>query len=139
MYIVIRIHDFLENKAVRFLIAGGVGSMIYFLVFSGLIEIYNVDYKVSVFIGWAISTFVGFFIQKYLVFNNEQTEKIWVQGILFFVKSFIIFITNYPSLTYIVETYSIHPIIAQIIVVPFITFLSYVVSKIIFRNKKPDK
>jgi len=83
----------LNRELIRFLIAGGVNTLFYYLLYASFIFL-NFDYKFAVFLATAIGIFFSFYTFGSYVFQNLQKRLLlrFISNyiLLYFLNIFII-------------------------------------------------
>lgn len=120
-------------QIVRFLASGSIGTLAYFAIFYGLIKL-GLWYIVSAIIATIIQMTIKFVLYKFWAFNNKNTDTMVKQVILFFVMVSVIVVINSLWLYIFVEYAQFQLIVSQIVIMPVLSFVSYMFSKRIFIN-----
>lgn len=128
----------LKSRFLRFLLAGGVGSTVYMFLLYGLTEWFGVVYLTSSIIGATAGNAINFVIQKFWTFKNNDLKTAHWQSLLFFIKALFLLGLNTLFLWLLVEKFYLNYLTAQLLIVPFATLISFIISKRIFKNKNPD-
>jgi putative flippase GtrA len=82
----------------------------------------------ALFVSFCVSFFVGFFLMKYVVFNDSNMKG-RVQMFRYFMVSLFNLLLNYLLLKITVELWHIYPVIAQIATTLVIIVFSYLAQR----------
>lgn len=99
---------------VRFLGAGSVSTLLYYAIFTPLIQRYADRYLVCSGIAFAVTFVVGFPLQKFWAFADHGMTTIETEGAFFFIKELGFFGLNALLLYWLVERARFHPLWAQV-------------------------
>jgi putative flippase GtrA len=127
----------IKLKFVRFLLAGSLGVIVYYVFLYGLTEFFLVPYLISSVIGSILNNVVNFITQKFWTFEDKDIRKTPQQAVWYSCKVIIILAINSALLWLLVEKLGFYYLIAQTLIIPLITILSFIISKLIFKNNKP--
>jgi len=124
----------------RYALSGGVNTLlgfaVYFVSFRYLLKEQNLDlgfyafksHSAALFISFLVTFPFGFFLMKYVVFNDSN-----MPGRIQLFRYFMIYLfnlaLNYIILKVLVEKINVHPIFAQIITTVIIVLFSYVAQR----------
>lgn len=121
-------------RVIRFLSAGGLGVLLYYLVLYILTELLGVWYMASAVIASLINRTSNFVLQKYWTFQNKDTKNIRRQVSSYAVMAATLFVANLILLYALVEYVHIWYLGAQVLVTFVLTAASYLVTSRIFSN-----
>jgi putative flippase GtrA len=125
------------KEILRFIVSsGGIGVFFGLITLICLKELSGTRELLASTISCVMAYTIGFVIQKFWVFKNNDIQEILKQILWFVVTSIPLLLLNYWFMRSFVEHYHIHYIISQVITSPIICVLSYVTSKVIIFKKK---
>lgn len=130
---------FLKSRFLRFLLAGGVGGIISYILLYILTDWFGILYIISSLISQAVGNVINFFTQKFWTFENKDIKKASWQGPLFLIKAVVLSSMNTALLALLVEELAMSYLLAQLLIIPLVTALSFYFSKLIFKNKKSNE
>jgi putative flippase GtrA len=126
-----------HKSVVKFFIAGGTAGMtdlILLYIFHG---VFKMEIVLATSLAFIISFVVSFSLQKYWAFNNQDTEGVYQQFVLYLIIAFINLNINGGLMHIMVNKYQVWYLLSQVIVSLTIGVESFMIYKfIIFRNKK---
>ncbi|MES2431107.1 MAG: GtrA family protein [Bacteroidota bacterium] len=125
----------------RYAACGGSNLVLNFTCFTLLYHFFAQNYKVvyldghpfesysiALFIAGVVSFFVGFLLNKYIVFDDSN-----LKGRIQFFRYFLSFASNlalnYIFLKFLVAYLYLHPVVAQSIVTVVIVIISYITQR----------
>lgn len=120
---------FMGFSEVRFFGAGGVSTLLYYVIFTPLIRRYTSRYLMCSGIAFAVTFVVGFPLQKFWAFADHGMAAIEMEGALFFLKELGFFGLNALLLYWLVERRRFHPLWAQVGITPPQGILSYFLTR----------
>jgi len=123
-------------QIVRFLIAGGTGALLYLIVLLVLTEVIHFWYLGSVIIARIINSVINFIIQKYWAFSNRKDSRIKQQVWPYVKISVLLLIINVLGMYLLVDIAGVHYLIAQVLLVPPQSVLSFILTRWVFRRKQ---
>jgi putative flippase GtrA len=116
-------------SAVRFLGAGSVSTLLYYAIFTPLIQRYANRYLMCSGIAFAVTFVVGFPLQKFWAFADHGMTTIETEGAFFFIKELGFFGLNALLLYWLVERWRFHPLWAQVGITAPQGVLSYYLTR----------
>ncbi len=122
------------TQVMRFLSAGGLGVLLYYLILYILTDVAGVWYMVSAVIASIVNYISNFVLQKFWTFKNKDTKNIHWQASKYAVMTVFLFVANLFLLYVLVEYARLWYLAAQIIVTILLTAISYLISRRIFAN-----
>ncbi|MGG9971954.1 GtrA family protein [Ferruginibacter sp. SUN002] len=134
----------------RYAACGGFNLVVNFACFTILyhffVEKYKIvhlgfytfeSYSLALFIAGVLSFFLGFFLNKYIVFE-ESNLKGRIQLFRYFVSFSSSLFINYLLLKYFVKEFNIYPVLGQLLVTVIVVTISYITQrKYTFKVKNP--
>jgi putative flippase GtrA len=130
----------LKNKLlwqiVRFLIAAGLGSVLYIVVLLFLTEVIHFWYLGSVIVARIINSIINFIIQKYWAFNNRKDSRIKQQLWPYVQISTLLLAVTILGMYVLVDIVGVHYLVAQVLLMPPQAFLSFILTRWVFRRKQ---
>jgi len=124
------------EKITRYVIAGGTGALINFLIYFVMLQVFNVWYLLSSICSFTLSIFAGFYLQKYFTFRNSSKDYIYKQMYLFFSFSLINLLINVILLVFFVEILGINQLVAKVLTLGIIAIGSFFVyQNFVFSSK----
>ncbi len=118
----------------RFLSAGGVGVLLYYLILYFLTDVVGVWYLASAVTASVVNYVSNFILQKFWTFENRGTRNIHEQAGKYAIMVAALFMANLLLLYLLVEYARLWYLAAQVIVTVFLTVISYSVSRRIFAS-----
>jgi putative flippase GtrA len=114
-----------NSEFMRFVVAGclntGVGFAIYCL---GIL--FGLNYAIANSIAWIVSVVVGFLLNSRFVFRKAYRHA----RFLTFVGSNVLsLIVSFALLTLLIQVFSVNPIVASLVAIPFVVAISYLAAK----------
>ncbi|UEG49174.1 GtrA family protein [Ferruginibacter lapsinanis] len=135
----------------RYAACGGSNMVLNFSVFTILYHFFVAKYKIvhlgfysfesyslALFLAGVLSFFVGFFLNKYIVFE-ESNLKGRIQLFRYFVSFTSNLFINYLLLKFFVTQLHLYPVLAQLIVTIIVVIISYITQRKYTFTVKPDK
>ncbi|MBT3348716.1 GtrA family protein [bacterium] len=120
----------------RYGVAGGSGAAVDIAIFSALVFLAAVDYRIAVVISFSVGTVVNFFLCAFWIFP-ETNLKLWTRLGRHFFSSFGGLLTNEVGLILILELFAWpHPFWAKIIATAASFFVNFVLFKYFAFNDK---
>jgi len=122
------------KQFMKFFTIGVEKTILTYLIFLILYYFFNVNYLIAGPIGYVAGILFGFFFDKLYTFESKsKSSKEIVPYFLLYLSSFVFY---YFALQFLVETFNINPIIANLILQPIIVIVNFLASKIlVFKNK----
>lgn len=119
-------------QVARFMAGGSIAVFVYWAILYTLTEYFHILYLTSSVIGWVASYFVSFTIQKFWTFKNRDKAGTSRQFKLYVMMAIGILLSNTVFLYALVECAKFDYIIAQIIISPVLTVVSFFTQRKIF-------
>ncbi len=119
-------------EVVRFLVAGGLGVCLYYLLLYTLTEYFKCWYMLSAAIASVVNFTSNFLLQKFWTFKNTDRQNIRHQVLKYAFLVVTLFLSNLGLLHVLVKYAHLWYIAAQIPVTIVLTVASYLISKKIF-------
>jgi dolichol-phosphate mannosyltransferase len=123
-----------QSQVLRFLSAGGLGVLLYYLILYILTSVAGVWYMVSAVIASIVNYSVNFVLQKFWTFENKSTKNIHQQVGKYLGLTLTLFLVNLLALYALVEYAHLQYLVAQVVVTIILTIISFLVSARIFAN-----
>lgn len=121
-------------KLARYMIAGGLGAGINFVIYFILLRVFNVWYILASIISFVLAIFAGFFLQKYMTFRNTDKSKIRKQIIYYYTFSIINLVINVLLLSLFVEILNMDQVLAKVLSLGLLAIWSYFIyQRVIFK------
>lgn len=122
------------RSIILFCIGGGISVGIYYLVLYYLTEKIQVWYPISAIIGSVIMYSISFVFQKFLTFENKETEDLKKEIIKYFFMSSSFTLSNSILLYILVEFMHLGYFRAQLILTVILSVCSYFITKKILKK-----
>jgi len=128
----------LEDERVRFLIFGGINTVIGYGLFA-LFELFlgkYIGYLGSLYVSYALATILAFYLHRRFTFRASTSGKVVVDFLRFQSVYLVSLLVNTAALPLLVEWFGLKPLVAQAVIVVITTAISYVGHKwFSFRRK----
>lgn len=128
----------LEDERVRFLIFGGINTVIGYGLFA-LFELFlgkYIGYLGSLYVSYALATILAFYLHRRFTFRASTSGKVVVDFLRFQSVYVVSLLVNTAALPLLVEWFGLKPLVAQAVIVVITTAISYVGHKwFSFRRK----
>lgn len=128
----------LEDERVRFLIFGGINTVIGYGLFA-LFELFlgkYIGYLGSLYVSYALATILAFYLHRRFTFRASTSGKVVVDLLRFQSVYVVSLLVNTAALPLLVEWFGLKPLVAQAVIVVITTAISYVGHKwFSFRRK----
>ena len=121
-------------RIIRFLSAGGVGVLLYYLIIYTLTDLLGLWYIASALIASVVNWSSNFILQKFWTFDNRITKNIRQQARKYAVMATGMFVANLLLLYTLVEFVHFWYLGAQVIVTVLLTIASYYITSRIFSS-----
>lgn len=118
----------------RFLLVGGTGTLLYFVIFLWLTEKRKVWYELSAVAAFVPSFTFSFTMYKVWAFQNTSLKETHIQLLLFSAKKAVFLGINLFMLYLLVEYARLKPRWAQVIAFVALSILSFFVTRWIFKT-----
>ena len=122
------------SRVIRFLIAGGLGVSLYYVVLYTFTEFLGIWYVASAIFASLLNYASNFILQKYWTFENKDGKNIHRQASKYAVMAAGLFTSNVTLLYALVEYAHLWYLAAQAIVTVILTIVSYLVTSRIFQD-----
>ncbi|PIT88747.1 MAG: hypothetical protein COU29_00670 [Candidatus Magasanikbacteria bacterium CG10_big_fil_rev_8_21_14_0_10_36_32] len=122
------------SQVLRFLSAGGLGVLLYYLVLYGLTDLIGVCYIISAVIASIANLILSFILQKFWTFENKNRKNVRRQMIIYTTMWILFLAANLLLLYVMVEYAHFWYLAAQAIITVVLTVTSYFATKKIFAN-----
>lgn len=119
-------------QILKFLCAGTVGTILYYIALYTLTEVIEVWYLISSIFASILNYSSNFIFQKFWTFENHDTQALQRQVQCYVAMTAVLFATNTILLYVLVEYAHFWYITAQIIVTAITTAISFLISRRIF-------
>jgi len=123
------------KQFIRFALIGLECTVLTYLVFIILLHYFLINYTISFMVGYIAGIFLGFIFNKIWTFesNRKVSKEIWQ----YFIVYFIALMVGTLMIRFLVNTYSLNPLIANIPTIGVTTMINFFGTKIFaFKNKK---
>jgi putative flippase GtrA len=110
-----------SEQIIKFSMVGVLNTLIGYGVFF-IFSIY-INYLLALFVSHIIGVIHSFFWNKYWVFRSSKNKI--REFLKFYSVYFVMLVLNIALLTYFVSILNISPQISQLIILPFLTILTY--------------
>ena len=129
--IIQKTRQLLRSEAIRYLIAGGLTTLVNLLLFYLFTNLFNVDVTLSNVASIIIAIIFAFFINKFYVFGSDSANLIAFMGeFLRFIAGRLLSMTVEVGGVYLLyNILSLPAMSAKIIIQVAIVILNYVLSK----------
>ena len=126
----------MDYEIIRYGISGiTIAAINYFVYY--ILQIFGMRYNVANIFGLVISKTVGFFLNKYFVYQAGGTTKKQTvfEAVKFVGARGFTGIVDYLGVVLLVEVFMVNSLAAKFIVMILVIILNYVFGKLIFRRK----
>ena len=123
------------KKVLYFIIGGGTAALTNLVLFFVFINYLNIWYLFASITSFILSVFVGFYLQKYLTFENVSNEKTKKQMILFLLVSTVNLGINILLMLFFVEVLKLDKMLAKVCTLAILACWNFFVyEKIVFKK-----
>ena len=135
----------------RYAVCGGanalLGLVLYFVFFKIVLKEKDLDlgfyafksHIAALFLSFCINFPFGFFLMKYVVFNNSNVKG-KIQLVRYFALYLFTLLLNYLLLKIFVERFYIYPVVAQVLTAAIVITISYLTQRnFTFKIKDAEK
>lgn len=126
----------LWNQLVRFGFSGGAGVVAGYITLYVLTEFAGLWYIFSAIFAGVVNGGINFFLEKFWTFKNNDKKAIYKQAGLYTVLRLALFGADVGLLYVLVEYVRMHYLVAQILITIILSLISFIVCRIIFKNKE---
>jgi putative flippase GtrA len=123
-------------RILRFLSAGGLGVLLYYLILYIFTDLFGVWYMMSAVIASIVNWTSNFVLQKLRAFQNRDRKNLHRQAGAYAGMAIVLFLANMLLLYVLVESFKLWYMGAQVIVTIILTIASYFITSRIFSEKK---
>lgn len=116
-------------QLVKFIIVGGMASVVHLGVLALLTESLEVWYGVATTVGFGAGFGVSFTLQKYWTFQEKTRARLPKQAFAFFILQMVNLLLNFVLMYGLVEGAGIPYLVAQVIVLGALAAMTFVISK----------
>lgn len=129
---------FLQSEKVRYLIIGGLTTLVNFVCFYVLYNILRVDVTLSNFISVCAAIIFAFWSNKYIVFRSVSVGKRDMLGefLRFIAGRIAAMVIEVGGVYLLYNIMDIHAMVSKIFVQVIVVLFNYVVSKFFVFNSK---
>ncbi len=122
------------SQVLRFLSAGAVGTLLYYVTLYGLTEYLKVWYVTSAIIAGILNYSSNFILQKVWTFQSKQLQGVHKEAGKYATLAAALFVLNVALLYALVEYAHLWYLAAQVIVTIVLTIISFFVTRWIFSH-----
>jgi putative flippase GtrA len=124
-----------------------LGFLIYFISYKYILQEKQLDlgfyafkaHVAALLLSFSITFWIGFFMSKYVVFNDSQMKG-RIQLFRYFMICLFNLAINYILLKILVERAHIYPVLAQVLTTTIVILFSYLAQRhFSFKTNIPDK
>jgi putative flippase GtrA len=128
-----RIGSLLRDQRVRFLIVGGINTVVGYALFAAFELLFNgrVSYFVSLYLSYALAAILAFVLHRNYTFQVNRTGNVVIDFFRFQAVGLVALAFNTVALPLLVEGVGWDPLVAQGVVVVVTVLISYVGHKYI--------
>jgi putative flippase GtrA len=127
-------------KAILFILAGGTAALSNLVLFYIFLNWFHVWYLLASITSFVLSVFVGFYLQKYITFQNTSKSETKKQAILFFLVSMVNLGINILLMLFFVEILHIDKMLSKVFTLAILACWNFFVyEKFVFNKKTPDQ
>lgn len=123
------------KKVLLFIMSGGTAaatSLLLFYVFTNLLHIW---YLIASTLSFILSVFVGFYLQKFVTFQDVSAGQSRKQMALFFMVSMINLGINIILMAIFVSGFAIYPMLAKVLTLGILACWNFFVyEKFVFKK-----
>lgn len=124
----------LLSQIMRFLCAGGIGVLLYYIILLTFTELFGVWYLISAIVGSIANYSSNFILHKWWTFKNKDSKRIIRQTCTYFTLSVARSFANLGLLYLLVDYAGLRYLNAQVILTLMLSLISFIVSRKIFRK-----
>jgi putative flippase GtrA len=140
----------MNQQTFRYAASGGgntlLGFLIYFVSFKYILQEKDFHFAIyafkahvaALFISFCITFPIGFFMSKYVVFNDSKMKG-RVQLFRYFMICMFNLMLNYLLLKIFVERFHIYAVIAQVMTTSIVIIFSYLAQRHFSFKAEPDE
>ena len=133
--VVPKVYEKIMKKLTKYVISGGLAAFVSVATLYISTEFFRVWYLVSTAIGFALSVFVSFSLQKFWTFEDSRTNDIGIQFTVYFAAMVIALIINMILVFVFVEYVKMWYVLAQIIAALFVACFNFVFYQFVLFKK----
>lgn len=130
------IRKLLDHEIIRYGISGVTIAAINYFVYY-ILQVFGIRYNIANIFGLVISKAVGFFLNKYFVYQaGESTKKQTVfEAVKFVGARGFTGVVDYFGVVLLVEIFQVNSMAAKFVVMILVIILNYIFGKLIFRRQ----
>lgn len=133
------IRRLLRDERVRFVIIGGVNTVVAYALFVLFELTLGGRYFLSLFLAYAIATLLAFVLHRRFTFGVTGRDSILLDFVRFESVYVLMFLLNAALLPLFIEVMGWSSLLAQALIVVITTVVSYLGHKFFsFRRRRPD-
>ena len=126
------------KKISKFFIVGASNTLLGYVFYVAMVKL-GVDYKLALLIGYVFGVFVGYFLNRYWTFSNNNNYRLsFMKYVVLYVG---VFILNSLFLILSVDLLLLDPIYSQFFIIGIMSLVSFIVQNTwvfgIQEEKKP--
>lgn len=119
------------KQFVKYFISGATAAIVNLSIFYIFTDIFEVWYVLSVVLAFFVAFIVSFFLQKFWTFENKDMLLLKTQASSFFLIALSSLLFNMYAVYLLVEYLNIWHMLAQFIVLSFLSITSFVLYKFV--------
>ena len=128
------------KKAFLFVVSGGTAALSNIVLFYIFLNWFHVWYLLASITSFILSVVVGFFLQKYLTFQNTSKSETRKQALLFFLVSMINLGINVLLMLFFVEILHLDKMLSKVFTLAILACWNYFIyEKFVFNKKTLQK
>ena len=116
---------------IRYLTSGGTAALVNFSLLYALVELGNFWYLSSAIMSFGLAFFVGFGLQKFWTFQDNNKKRMPYQMSLYFTLGLVNLGINTLSMYILVDKLHIWYMFSQMFVSAFLAIISFVIYKFV--------
>lgn len=121
-------HKF-KIEAIKFTLVGAVNFVITFIVFTGMLKVFRINYLISLITSWFVGMLFSYRYNFVFVFRAEEKIQFRSRFIRYSMASILSVLLNIIFLRTIVGYTDYDPFYVQMILVPFIVVFNFSTAK----------
>ncbi|MBP7282760.1 MAG: GtrA family protein [Leptospiraceae bacterium] len=128
----------LLNRFIKFLVVGGICTIINYIIFYVLFNYFGVQYLLSSAIGYTSGLVIGYYVNKFWTYQVERDsqEKYMFKYLFVYLASLG---ASTLFLKFLVEFLNLNPVLANIFAIGLSTITNFVGTNfLVFKNKKAN-
>ena len=120
---------------VKFIIVGGMASVVHLATLALLTEWAHVWYLIATTVGFGAGFGVSFTLQKYWTFQEKTKARLPLQAFAFFILQVMNLVLNGALMYVLVDVLGVHYLISQIVVLGVLAVTTFSISKLFIFNR----